>query len=231
MKYAKNYERCCVEPPNALQRWFISLLKRKAEALGQKDHKIWSLKYVLDTFLPNKTDLRILDCGTWNGWFLSYDIPAIKQRIGLDFDGYYAKELRAKGIDFVLADMEKGFLPMAENSIDLLIMTSALEHVNCPDRVGAEIRRTLKPGGIVFITVPDILKYGFHFWDDATHKHPFNANSLQHLMEGEGFETVELCPYNHNLFIAGHLFPKRFHRFLMRFRGMAVMYVGRKPLS
>lgn len=229
MNYARNYERCCLERPNRIHRWFMDLLTRKAQAIGQKSHHIWSLKHALDHYLPGRSGLRVVDCGAWNGWFLSYEVPAIKQRIALDFDPHFACELRSSGIDFVLADMEKGCFPFAKDTVDLLAMTSTLEHLDRPGHIATEIGRVLRPGGVVFITVPNILKYRFHFWDDITHKQPFNATSLRFLFESHGLDTVELCPYNHNLFIAGNLFPEWIHRRLMRFCGKAVLYVGRKP--
>lgn len=228
MDYAKNYERCCLEQTNAIHRWFIGMMTRRAQAIGQKSHKIWSMKYVIDHYFPNRSGLRVLDCGAWNGWFLSYESSAVSQRIALDFDDHYAKALRDDGIGFVLADMEKGWLPIASDSIDLLAMTSTLEHLNCPEKIAVEMRRVLRPGGIAFITVPDIMKYKFRFWNDITHKRPFTQGALRFLFESHGFETVELSPYNHNLFIAGNLFPPRIHRFLMRFRGDALLYIGRK---
>lgn len=231
MNYAENYERCCLEKPSRLQQWFIKVMTRRAEKIGQSSHKIWSLKFVLDTYLQGRSDLRVLDCGAWNGWFLSYDSPAIAQRIALDFDPHFAPALRADSIDFVLADMEKGSLPLASGTVDLVAMTSTLEHLDCPGHIAREIQRVLRPGGVAFLTVPDINKYKFHFWDDVTHKRPFNASSLRFLFESHGLDTVELCPYNHNLFVVGNLFPKPVHRFLMRFRGKALMYVGRKPAS
>lgn len=231
MDYARNYERCCLEPVSPLQRWFIGLMQRKAEQLGQRSHKIWSMKYVLEHYLPDGKDLVVADCGAWNGWFLSYETPAVAKRIALDFDAHFAADLRAQGIDFVLADMEQGCLPFADASIDLLVMTSTLEHLDRPLHIGGEIARVLRPGGVTFITVPDIMKYGFKFWEDITHKRPYNAKALRFLFETMGLDTVELCPYNHNLFIAGNLFPPPIHEFLMRFRAKALMYVGRKPRS
>ncbi|MBN2311219.1 MAG: class I SAM-dependent methyltransferase [Candidatus Hydrogenedentes bacterium] len=207
----------------------MGLLTRKAQSIGQESHRAWSLKFAIDHYLAGRTGLRVLDCGAWNGWFLSYNVPAIAQRIALDFDAHFAAEMRAKGIDFVLADMEKGYFPLADGAVDLLAMTSTLEHLGNSQQIAAEIRRVLSPGGIVFVTVPDILKYRFHFWDDVTHKRPFNAVSLRFLFETQGFETVELCRYNHNLFIAGNLFPAWIHRRLMRLRGRALLYVGRRP--
>lgn len=229
MDYARNYERCCLEQTTFLQRWFIGLLSRKARAIGQKSHKVWSLKYVIDNYLAGRDGLRILDCGAWNGWFLSYDVPAIAQRIALDFDSFHAADMRRDGIDFLLADMEKGHFPLASDTMDLVAITSTIEHLSCPETIAVEIMRVLKPGGITFVTVPNILKYKFHFWDDITHKRPFSDVSLRFLFETHGMETLELCPYNHNLFIAGNLFPKPLHGFLTRLCGKALMYVGRKP--
>jgi len=170
-----------------------------------------------------------MDCGAWNGWFLSYETPVIKQRIALDFDASFAPVLRQNGLHFILANMENGALPIASNTLDLIAMTSTLEHLSCPEKIATEISRILKPGGITFITVPDIMKYKFHFWDDITHKRPFNKSSLRFLFESHRMQTLELCPYNHNFFIAGNLFPKPIHNFLMKFRGNALLYVGRKP--
>ena len=227
--YARNYERCCLESTSFFERQFIHLLSRRAQVLGQESHKIWSLKYVLDNYFPHGRDLRVLDCGAWNGWFLSYETPAIRQRIALDFDRHYARQLLSEGKDFVLADMEKGYFPLASDSLDLVAMTSTLEHLGCPEKIAGEIRRVIKPGGVAFITVPDIMKYKFRFWDDVTHKRPFNAKSLRFLFETHGLETCELTPYNHNLFIAGNLFPSAIHRRMTRFRANALMYIGRKP--
>lgn len=229
MEYASNYERCCLEAPSLFQRAFIGALSRKAHALGQDSHKIWTLKFLLDRYFQGQDNLAVMDCGAWNGWLLSYRSPQIARRIALDFDTHFAADLRRQGIDFILADMEQGGLPIHSNALDLVTITSTLEHLWHVDRVASEIRRILKPQGIAFVTVPDIMKYKFHFWDDVTHKRPFNKSSLRHLFETHGLETEELCPYNHNLFIAANLFPPRFHMALTRLRGRALMYIGRKP--
>lgn len=229
MQYARNYERCCLQQPNLVQRYFIWLLANKAKAFGQSSHRIWSLKYILEEYFPNRTGIRILDCGAWNGWFLSFKSASVRQRVALDFDAHFAADMRRQGIDFILADMEKGFFPIADNSFDLVVMTSTLEHLGDSQHIASEIRRVLAPSGLVFITTPNVLKYKFHFWDDVTHKRPFTPSSLRFLFESHGLETLVLSPYNHNFFIASNLFPKVFRPFLMRFRGKALLYIGKKP--
>lgn len=229
MDYAENYERCCKERVTPFQRFFVQLLSRKAQQIGQADHRIWSLKYVLDTYFEGRSALRIMDCGAWDGWFLSYASDAIAQKIALDFDPHYARDLAGRGIDFLLADMERGHFPVADSTLDLVVMTSTLEHLAQPEAIATEIRRVLKPGGVVFITVPDIRKYKFRFWDDITHKRPFTDRSLRFLFESHQFETLELGPYNHNLFIASNLFPQAVRPMMKRFAADALIYVGRSP--
>lgn len=229
MDYAENYERCCKERVTPFQRFFVNLLSRKAQQIGQRDHRIWSLKYVVDRYFPDAAELRVMDCGAWDGWFLSYETPSIRQKIALDFDPHFGQDLIRDGIDFVLADMERGHLPVAADSLDLVVITSTLEHLSNPEFIAAEFRRVLNPGGVVFVTVPDIRKYKFRFWDDVTHKRPFTDKSLRFLFESHGFETEELGPYNHNLFIASNLFPGRFQPWLKRLWADALIYVGRLP--
>jgi SAM-dependent methyltransferase len=231
VKYAENYERCCKHPTNPLEQFFVRKLGKKAKELGQESHHIWSLKYILDNYFEGREGLRVLDCGAWDGWFLSYDTPVISQKVALDFDTHYGAALLDKGIDFVLSDMEKAYLPFESNSFDLLVMVSTLEHLGCPEKIATEIERVLKPGGITFITVPDIMKYGFKFWDDVTHKRPFTSSSLRFLFETHDIETLRISPYNHNFFIAGNLFSKSIHERLISFRADALMYIGQKKHS
>jgi len=218
-----------LQRPNVVQRVFIGLLQRKARAIGQSSHKIWTLKYILDTYLNDRQNISVLDCGAWNGWLLSYQSPSISHKVALDFDSHFARDMLNEGISFVQADMEKGCFPFSSASFDLVTITSTIEHLFSPEQVAHEIHRVLRPNGIVFITTPNILKYRFHFWDDITHKRPFTPGSLKFLFETHSFETVDLVSYNHNLFIAGNLFPRAIHRLIMQFRGKAILYVGKKP--
>jgi SAM-dependent methyltransferase len=227
--YAENYERCMKEKTSFFQQLMIYKLSQKAKTYGQTSHKMWSLKYIMDNYFEGRDGLKIMDCGAWDGWFLSYDVPEIKQKIALDFDSHFGNQLQAEGIDFALADMEKGCFPIASNSLDLVAMTSTLEHLACPEHIATEIRRVLKPGGITFITVPDIKKYKEDFWNDITHKRPFTIKSLPFLFEIHNMETLELSTYNHNFFIAGNLFPKPIHKFLTTFMANSLLYIGRKP--
>ena len=75
-------------------RQFIKILARKALARGQKSHKMWSLMHAVETYFPGREGLKVMDCGAWDGWFLSYETSAIAQRIAAS-----APSVPAQGVE------------------------------------------------------------------------------------------------------------------------------------
>src|SRR5512144_1290078 len=71
--------------------------------------------------------------------------------LGLDADPVHARQTPA-GIAYVVGRAEAA--PLTGRSIDLVIAMDVLEHV--PDDAGVlrEIRRILRPGGLLLVTVP-----------------------------------------------------------------------------
>jgi SAM-dependent methyltransferase len=69
--------------------------------------------------------------------------------INLDSTGY-------EGVDFVC---DAADLPIEDGSVDVVLNVSLLEHVPDPARVLGEIRRVLRPGGIVYTDVPFLVGY------------------------------------------------------------------------
>lgn len=74
------------------------------------------------------------------------------------------------------ADIER--LPLADNSVDMIWSSLAIQWVNVPDQVFAEFQRVLKPGGmLMFATLgPDTLcelRQAFGQADGATHVNQF----------------------------------------------------------
>ena len=61
-----------------------------------------------------------------------------------------------KNVDIV-ADISD--LPFADSSVDVVINEFVLEHVPNPEEIVAEIKRILKPGGIVYVSVPFVMSF------------------------------------------------------------------------
>ncbi len=76
-------------------------------------------------------------------------------------------------------------LPQEDNSVDAIVCESLLEHVADPAKVVAEIKRVLKPGGLVYVTVPFIA--GFHSSPNDYYR--WTKQGLREIMAG--FEEKE----------------------------------------
>ncbi len=81
--------------------------------------------------------------------------------------------------------IEPGAVPCEDESFDTVLLGEILEHQACPAKMLAEVRRVLRPGGKVVITVP----FGVHPQPD--HLQTFYLNDLLKLLENE-FQVGEL---------------------------------------
>jgi SAM-dependent methyltransferase len=86
--------------------------------------------------------------------------------------------------------MQDGKIPLAEGSIDCAIATEVFEHCPDPTAVMREICRVLRPGGLVFFTVPFL-------W--PLHKVPYDKCrytpfSLRRHLAASGFVDIEQEP-------------------------------------
>ncbi|MCL5075741.1 MAG: class I SAM-dependent methyltransferase [Chloroflexi bacterium] len=118
-------------------------------------------------YLDLKDDDTVLDCGCGEGFYLEIISRLYNCRLyGLDLDRKLLARARERlgersGVTLLQGDATR--LPFPDESFAKVIASELLEHV--PDDLQAirEIRRVLKTGGIVAITVPNH-NYPF-FWD------------------------------------------------------------------
>jgi SAM-dependent methyltransferase len=109
---------------------------------------------VLTHFLgrPDLSGLTVLDLGCSTG-FISHELHRAGARVtGVDIDepGLARARDRFGGqIPFVCADGEA--LPWPDRSVDAVVFNHIYEHVVDPDAVMAEIRRVLRPDGVVYL--------------------------------------------------------------------------------
>ena len=107
-------------------------------------------------------------------------VPA-RSYVGLDLD---TPELRAMGAADLFYD--GGRMPVADETFDAVLCSQVLEHVFTPAEFLAEIRRVLRPGGMLLLTTP-------FAWDEHSQPHDFGRYSsfgLRHVLESAGFEIV-----------------------------------------
>lgn len=94
----------------------------------------------------------------------------------------------ARPPDFV-GDLQEG-LPIAAGEFDAVLCTEVLEHVGDPARVLAELRRIIRPGGLLAVTVPFV---GALHEEPHDHRRP-TSHGLAALLAEAGFVDVRIEP-------------------------------------
>lgn len=166
---------------------------------------------------------RILDIGAWEGLFcraaskLGFSASAIDWGNPLD-EATWQK----LGIEWRFCQVEADPIPFPDNNFTGVYMGQVLEHFTySPRKPMEEIRRVLKPGGILVIDVPNVgewhnyyrllrgknilYDYKKHYIDTDQepvfykglpywhrHNHEFTQNELRVLAETCGFEVVKI---------------------------------------
>ena len=92
-------------------------------------------------------------------------------------------------------------LPYANSSFDLVLITDVIEHVDDDATALGEVRRVLRPGGLVLITVPAFMS----LWGPqdivAEHKRRYRIPQLRARIERSHFDIVERYYFNYLLFL------------------------------
>lgn len=97
---------------------------------------------------------------------------AIKDKLGLTTN-YYGIDLnlnpglqlsKEKGLTPIMSDAS--LLPFGDNEFDYIVSTDVFEHIPDAERLVAETKRVLKPGGKAFIVISDPSEGRFHVTRD-----------------------------------------------------------------
>jgi SAM-dependent methyltransferase len=97
-----------------------------------------------------------------------------------------------------------GPLPFADGSFDTIVLSDVLEHLWSPRDLMAEIRRVIRPGGVVLMNVP------FMYW---IHERPhdyfrYTRYALERMAEESGLDVKELSAIGGGLDVVVDTFGK-----------------------
>ena len=141
-------------------------------------------------------DLSFLDVGCSKGTHLDlFRAVFLSQNPQLSFKGF-GSDVRDEGIgergfEFRSCDLEREKLPFESDYFECVYSKSVCEHVLNADNMFSEIRRVLKPGGMLVCMTPDWKSQMTHFWDDYTHVKPWTRKGLRDCLIIHGFQNVD----------------------------------------
>jgi SAM-dependent methyltransferase len=139
---------------------------------------------------------RVLDLGCRSGALTSHFVDG-NEVVGLDVDAVALAKAAELGIEGVQGNVEEP-LPFDDASFDAVIAGELFEHLQFPDTLVGEIRRVLRPGGVIVGSVPNAYRLqgrlrfllGHAPEDDPTHLHMFSATAVRSLLAE--FQDVRL---------------------------------------
>ncbi len=99
------------------------------------------------------------------------------------------------GVEAVIGDVTD-LGRFADASFGAAFASNLLEHLEWPaiDRLLAEVRRVLEPGGHLILVQPNFRLAPRQYFDDFTHRTIFTDRSLPDLLEASGFTIDRVEP-------------------------------------
>jgi 2-polyprenyl-3-methyl-5-hydroxy-6-metoxy-1,4-benzoquinol methylase len=152
---------------------------------------------ILDGLEPYRGDGRLLDVGTSIGLFLRLALERGWDAVGNEF-GERARAVARERFGLDVSDRPLSELGVEPHSFDVVTLNSVLEHVNEPRAMLCELRELLKPGGVLFVIVPNVdslacrvLHERAATFDGRNHLVYFSPQTLARILDAEGFDVVE----------------------------------------
>lgn len=139
--------------------------------------------------------------------------------------GFYRQRLKIFGVDrevrthaaafdLRVANLERGAINFHDDFFDVVFSKSTLEHFYYPERVVREMKRVLKPGGLLLTLVPDWDYCKDIYHEDYTHRTAFTMESLRDLQLIQGLEDVHVERFTQLPFLWRHTKLVPFSRLL-----------------
>ena len=152
---------------------------------------------LIDLFRPD-TKEKILDIGCGAGVFLQEAFKkGYKECVGIDANSNYKSEYKKDaGINYISSTFESLDPSTIGGEYDVITMWSVLEHIYEPQVFLNNLKKLLKPNGLVFILVPNLKSLATRLTREMSpcfnwkHPHYFHTGSLEMLMSKVGFKQI-----------------------------------------
>ncbi len=187
--YERYWSEACPAPTNDPMRSVRSkLLRRQLEGVG-------------------RVGVRLLDCGSGDGWLLAEARRWGIEAVGLEISERAvarAQELHAD-CESVVHSIEDRPWPVRASTFDVVVALEVIEHLLQPRQLLMGAHEALRPGGHVALTTPyhglpkrlalSIKGFDRHFAVEGPHIRFFSDGSLRALLTETGFRVRAIHHY------------------------------------
>ena len=133
----------------------------------------------------------MVEVGPGHGTLAEQAVAAGWRYTAIEASKILIEVLRRKGLTVIESWAPP--IPVPDASVDVVYADQVLEHMNGIEQARqftAESLRALRPGGVLFVVVPDYLKERTFFWDvDYTHNFVTTERRVRQLFNDGGFQV------------------------------------------
>lgn len=136
--------------------------------------------FVLDRIREGST---VLDMGCGDGVIGGILVDDYGCEVhGVDVSEYALENAREKGVETDTCNISREPLPYDDNEFDAVLLLCVLEHIPRPEFALKEATRVLRPGGSIYVSLPNPLRWNLRLAFLMGRLHP----DLLHQRPGEG---------------------------------------------
>jgi 2-polyprenyl-3-methyl-5-hydroxy-6-metoxy-1,4-benzoquinol methylase len=163
-----------------------------------KDFEGSSHRILIELIRQSGARGRLLDLGPASGELCAAVRDRFEHRTCVEVDEGYLPDLEARFDETIIANLES--LDTLPRDYDAIVMADVLEHLHNQRRILAEVRKSIRPGGHLFISVPNIanltirigLLLGYFVYRergilDETHVRFYTLATIRRTLEDAGF--------------------------------------------
>ena len=182
--------------------------------------------------------MTVLDFGAGRGWWLEDDVCSYRQRL-MNLKGKVARVIACDidpavlnngSADEAFVIERGGKVPVADQSVDLILSDNTFEHVQDPAAMAAEFKRLLKPGGWICARTPN--KYAYTSLPTMAVPNRLHALLLKRAQPDRKAEDVFPTAFKLNTLrdVARHFPPAQFDNYSYRALPEPGYHFNKKPL-
>jgi SAM-dependent methyltransferase len=181
------------QPPARRRRRF---LRSARDRFGLRERN-------LSDRIPLRPGGLLLDYGCGSGWFAAQMRDRGWYAVGMDFSPHAVEAARRNfGLTAIHGRLPHPAVP--SGTADVVTLRAVLEHVHDPGKLLAAVSDVLRPGGWLFVSVPNLSGWGFRrfgrSWsqlDLPRHLLHFTPATLRSLVERHGFAVERAATPGH----------------------------------